>query len=39
MGEAFSVWTEFTMYTGKSSGHPRGMSLVTRMFASSEAKA
>jgi hypothetical protein len=30
---AFSVWTEFTVPTGKRSGHPRGMALVTRMAA------
>ena len=28
---AFSVWTEFTVPTGKRSGHPRGMPLVARM--------
>jgi hypothetical protein len=30
------VWTQFTVSTGKRSGHPRGMPLVTRMFVSSE---
>ena len=29
----FSVRTRFTVQTDKRSGHPRGMSLVTRMFA------
>jgi hypothetical protein len=33
---AFSVWTQFTVQTGKRSELPRGMPLVTRMFASSE---
>jgi hypothetical protein len=33
---AFSVWTEFTVQTGKRSELPRGMPLVTRVFASSE---
>jgi hypothetical protein len=33
---AFSIWTEFTVPTGKSDEHPRGMALVTRMLASSE---
>jgi hypothetical protein len=28
---AFSVWTQFTVSTGKRSGLPRGMTLVTRM--------
>jgi hypothetical protein len=28
---AFSVWMQFTVPTGKSSGLPRGISLVTRM--------
>jgi hypothetical protein len=28
---AFSVWTEFTVTTGKVSEHPRGIPLVTRM--------
>jgi hypothetical protein len=32
--DAFSVWTQFTVQTSKRSGHPRGMPLVTRMFAS-----
>jgi hypothetical protein len=30
---AFSVRTQFTEPTGKRSGHPRGMSLATRMLA------
>jgi hypothetical protein len=30
---AFSVWTGFTVLTGKMSAHPRGMSLVTRIVA------
>jgi hypothetical protein len=34
--DAFSVWTQFTVQTGKRSELPRGMPLVTRMFASSE---
>jgi hypothetical protein len=34
--DAFSVWTQFTVCTGKRSGHPRGMPLVTHLFASSE---
>jgi hypothetical protein len=29
--DTFSVWTQFTVPTGKRSGHPRGMPLVTRM--------
>jgi hypothetical protein len=33
---AFSVWTQVTVPTGKRSGHPTGMALVTCMFASSE---
>ena len=28
---SFSVWTEFTVATGKMREHPRGMPLVTRM--------
>jgi hypothetical protein len=32
----FSVWTQFTVSTGKKSELPRGMPLVTRAFASSE---
>jgi hypothetical protein len=36
---AFSVWTECTVPTGKRSEHPRGMSLATRMLASSGAGA
>jgi hypothetical protein len=32
----FSVWTQFTVQTGKRSELPRGMPLVTRVFASSE---
>jgi hypothetical protein len=34
--EPSSVWTQFTVQTGKRSEPPRGMPLVTRMFASSE---
>jgi hypothetical protein len=33
---AFSVWTEFTMVTVRGSVHPSAMSLVTRLFTSSE---
>jgi hypothetical protein len=33
---AFSVWTQFTVQTGKKSELPRGIPLVTRVFASSE---
>jgi hypothetical protein len=33
---AFSVWTEFAVPTGQRCGCPRGVPLVTRMFASSE---
>jgi hypothetical protein len=33
---AFSVWTQFTVSTGKKSELPRGMPMVTRVFASSE---
>jgi hypothetical protein len=33
---AFSVWTQFTVQTGKRSELPRGMPLVTRLLASSE---
>jgi hypothetical protein len=33
---SFSVWTQITVPTGKKSGHPRGMPLVTHMLASSE---
>jgi hypothetical protein len=32
---AFSVWTQFTVQTGKRSELPKGMTLVTRMFTSS----
>jgi hypothetical protein len=32
----FGVWTQFTVPTGKRSEFPRGMPLVTRMFALSE---
>jgi hypothetical protein len=39
VGCAFSVWTQFTVTTGKKSGYPRGMPLVTRLLASSGAKA
>jgi hypothetical protein len=35
-GTTFRVWTEFTASTGKRSELPRGMPLVTRVFASSE---
>jgi hypothetical protein len=35
-GRSFSVWTQFTVLTGKRSEHPRGLPLVTRMLASSE---
>jgi hypothetical protein len=35
-GSAFSVWTQFTVSTGIRSELPRGMPLVTRVFASSE---
>jgi hypothetical protein len=35
-GCAFRVWTEFTASTGKRCELPRGMPLVTRVFASSE---
>jgi hypothetical protein len=34
--KTFSVWTQFTVSTGKRSELPRGMPLVTRVFASSE---
>jgi hypothetical protein len=30
---AFSAWTKFTVPTGKKSGHPRGIPLVTRQLA------
>jgi hypothetical protein len=33
LGLAFSAWTEFTVRTVRGNGHPRGMSLVTRMAA------
>jgi hypothetical protein len=36
MAMAFSVWTQFTVQTGVRSELPRGMPLVTRVFASSE---
>jgi hypothetical protein len=29
----FSIWTEFTVPTGKRSEHPRGIQLGTRMVA------
>jgi hypothetical protein len=36
LASAFSVWTQYTVQTGKRSELPRGMPLVTRVFASSE---
>jgi hypothetical protein len=31
--DTFSIWTQFTVSTGKRSEHPRGMPLVARLLA------